>query len=106
MKGYHKDAFPNWMKDFRRKIEPVIGHLVGQFNLTKIRSYNPFQFMSRFVQKLLAYNVARKWLNFNGVYSLELSQPYLGARAGAGDIKNSILRYTIRQILLDSPLVL
>lgn len=76
MKDYNENTFPHWMKDFRRKIETVIGHLVEQFNLTKIRSYNPYQFMSRMLQKVLAYNVARKWLNFNQIHSLNLSQLY------------------------------
>lgn len=73
MKNYDPDAFPNWMKDFRRKVETVIGHLVDTFKLTTIRSYKPFQFMSRVVQKLLAYNLSVLWLRFNGIDSLELT---------------------------------
>lgn len=76
MKDYRPDAFPHWMKNFRRKVETVIGHLVDTFHLTTIRSYKPFQFMSRVIQKLLAYNISLLWLRFNGIHSLELTAGY------------------------------
>jgi hypothetical protein len=52
------EPWPHWLTNARRRIETVIGQLVGRYNAKRVWARDPVHLWSRWLRKLLSHTIA------------------------------------------------
>lgn len=68
-----RHPWPRWLVHKRRRIETVIGQLVGRYNAKKVRARDAWHLRSRFLRKVLSHTVAVLLCQQSGLPPLRFS---------------------------------